>query len=287
MSYYYGYSSSRVSEAVLPKNMQQFLLPKLAATQRLARAENGTYPQPEFDDLRPLAWDDGPPWRFRLDIQADDARQCWILSGQLYRPGSDETLPVQAPRMIFRQGLVLSEDRIAPLEASGSAWMIEALRKTPEVEVPYKRPLGIAAAALAIAQRPGNERAGQSPRRGGSVAAARTPDDRQAGTLRSLSPARPRRFPVRRQVGLRPGDRAGDRRRSEGADPGPRPATRARAGRVAGFPGHSAHGGLAGREVQHLDPQPKAPRGGRIAGGRRMDRRGPRVSSSAARARGG
>ena len=37
--YYYGYSSSRVSEAELPKNMQQFLLPKLAATQRLARVE--------------------------------------------------------------------------------------------------------------------------------------------------------------------------------------------------------------------------------------------------------
>ena len=36
---YYGYSSSRVTEAVLPKNMQQFLLPKLAATQRLARVE--------------------------------------------------------------------------------------------------------------------------------------------------------------------------------------------------------------------------------------------------------
>ena len=56
----------------------------------------------------------------------------------MYRPGSDETLPVQAPRTIFRQGLVLLEDRLAPLEASGSTRMIEALRKTPLVEVPYK-----------------------------------------------------------------------------------------------------------------------------------------------------
>ena len=136
--YYYAYASSRVSEAELPKNMQQFLLPKLAATRRLARVKEGTYPQPEFDDLRPLAWDDGPPWRFRLDILADDARQCWILTGQLYRQGSDETLPLQVPRTIFRQGLMLLEDRIAPLEASGSAWMIAALRKTPKVEVPYQ-----------------------------------------------------------------------------------------------------------------------------------------------------
>ncbi len=118
--------------------MQQFLLPKLAATRRLARAENDTPYQPEFHQLRPLAWDDGPPWRFRLDIQADDPRQCWILSGQLYRPQSDEIVPVQAPRKIFKQGLVLFDDRLAPLEASGAAWMMEALRKTPKVEVPYK-----------------------------------------------------------------------------------------------------------------------------------------------------
>ncbi len=140
---YYGYMPSRVSEVEVPKSMQQFLLPMLAATGRLARAENGTYAQPEFEDLRPLAWDDRPPWRFRLHVQSDEARQCWILSGQLYRQESDQTLPVeslpvQAPRTIFRQGLVLLDDRLAPLEASGSMRMIEALRKTPEVEVPYK-----------------------------------------------------------------------------------------------------------------------------------------------------
>ncbi len=135
--YYYGFASSRVTEAVLPKSMQQFLLPKLAATQRLARAEKEVYQQPEFTDLRPLAWDEGPPWRFRLDIRADDARKCWTLSGQFYRSGSEETLPVQAARMIFKQGLMLLDDRIGPLETGGSARMIEALRKTPQVEVPY------------------------------------------------------------------------------------------------------------------------------------------------------
>jgi len=135
--YYYGYSSSRVSQAALPKNMQQFLLPKLAATQRLAWVDKGVH-QPVFAELRPLVWDDGPPWRFRFDIQSDDLRQHWILSGQLYRQPSNETLPVQVPLMIFRQGIVLWENRVALLEASGSARMIEAFRKTPQVEVPYK-----------------------------------------------------------------------------------------------------------------------------------------------------
>jgi superfamily II DNA or RNA helicase len=135
--YYNAYSSSRIWQAVVPRNMQQFLLPKVAATHRLARVGGGLR-QPEFEELRPLAWDDGPPWRFRLDVQTDDSRQCWILSGLLYRPESDETVPIQAPRMFFKQGLVLLDDRIAPIEYSGSARMIEALRKTPTVEVPYK-----------------------------------------------------------------------------------------------------------------------------------------------------
>ena len=143
--YYYGngYSPSRVSEAVLPKSMQHFLLPKLAATRRLARGAKDDYHLPEYEDLQPLAWDDGPPWRFRVDIQADEKQRCWVLRGQLYRqPGGEtlpiETLPIEAPRTIFRQGLVLLDDRIALMEPGGPAWMIEALRKTPRVEVPYK-----------------------------------------------------------------------------------------------------------------------------------------------------
>ena len=65
--------------------MQQFLLPKLAATGRLAWTDIDVPEKPAFKDLRPLAWDDGPPWRFRFAIEASDARQCWTLSGQLYR----------------------------------------------------------------------------------------------------------------------------------------------------------------------------------------------------------
>ena len=134
---YYRYSP-RVSEVIVPKNVQQFLLPKLAATGRLARVKEGPYHQAEFEDLRPVAWDDGLPWRFRLDIQADDAHRRWILGGQLYRPQSEQTLPIEAPQAVFKQGLVLLEDRIAPLETNGSSRMIEALRKNPRVDVPYE-----------------------------------------------------------------------------------------------------------------------------------------------------
>jgi superfamily II DNA or RNA helicase len=134
--YGFGYSP-RVSEVVLPKGAQQFLLPKLAATGRLARIASPEVMHPEPDDLLPLAWDEGPPWRFRLDIARDDERQQWVLSGQLYREGG-ETLPLHAAVTIFKQGVIVFEGRVALLETAGTSGMIEALRRTPCVEVPYK-----------------------------------------------------------------------------------------------------------------------------------------------------
>ena len=132
---YYGYSP-RIAEVLLPKGVQQFLLQKMAATGRLALAVTGPHHLPEMMDLQPLSWDDGPPWRFRLNIDANDAEQRWTLSGQLYREG--ESRLVQQPRAIFKQGVAILENRVAMLEAGGSWWMIEALRKTPRVEVPYQ-----------------------------------------------------------------------------------------------------------------------------------------------------
>ncbi len=134
--YGYGYSP-RVSEVVLPKGAQQFLLPKLAATGRLARVTSPDVMHPEAEDLRPLAWEEGPPWRFRLDIARDDAKQQWTLSGQLCREGS-ENLPLAAAITIFKQGVVVFEDRVALLETAGTSGMVEALCKTPRVEVPYR-----------------------------------------------------------------------------------------------------------------------------------------------------
>ena len=53
---------------------------------------------PNRKNLRPLAWDDGPPWRFRLDIARDDQRQQWVLSGQLYREGGASACRWKRPR---------------------------------------------------------------------------------------------------------------------------------------------------------------------------------------------
>ena len=72
-----------------------------------------------------------------MDIARDDAKQQWILSGQLHRDGG-ETLPLPTAITIFKQGVVVFEDRVALLETAGTSGMVEALRKTPRVEVPYR-----------------------------------------------------------------------------------------------------------------------------------------------------
>ena len=81
------------------------------------------------------------------------------------------------------------------------------------------------------------------------VAAARPADDRQAGALRSLSPAGPRRFPLRRQAVSAQDTARGIVDEEKAADPRPRPARGARAGRVAGRAARAADGRLAGRDA--------------------------------------
>ena len=139
------------SEVALPKGAQQFLLPKLAATGRLARIEPPEVMQPDPENLRPLAWDDGPPWRFRLDIARDDQRQQWALSGQLHRE-SGECLPLATARTIFKQGIVVFEDRIALMETAG----VDADDRGPAKDAARRSslqgPLGAGAAAVAIAR---------------------------------------------------------------------------------------------------------------------------------------
>ena len=252
MTYYYGYSSSRVSEAVLPKTMQQFLLPKLAATQRLARV--GERHLSPAGVRRPSAAGLGRRAAVAVPSGHPGRRRAAVLDPQrpVVSPRSDETLPVQAPRTIFKQGLVLLDDRIAPLEAGGSAWMIEALRKTPRWKCRTSDRWELL------------RRLWQLP----SGPEMNVPDNLRAeevqlppqGRLMIDKPERydPYRLPGRvdflydgKAVSAQETVRGIVDERA-GADPGPRPAARTRAGRVAGCPGHSAHGGLAGREVPAL-----------------------------------
>ena len=131
---HYGYQP-KVSEMSLRGTAYEQVLPKLCATGRLVWTLN-SFGQKLETEGRPLAWDDGPPWRFRLRIEPDDKNRRWLLEGELVREAA--TLPLKTPPLMVADGLVLHDDRLARLEAGGSAPWIVPLRRFSPIAVPYR-----------------------------------------------------------------------------------------------------------------------------------------------------
>ncbi len=132
---YYGGSfadSQAFNRCVASPALYDSLLPRLCATGRFVWLLNNAVP---LEEGRAVAWDDGAPWRFRLAIQPDDARQRWSVLGQLYR--GEQTHPLSDAVLLLSNGLVLFPHSLGRLAASDDFGWISTLRKHPTVEVPY------------------------------------------------------------------------------------------------------------------------------------------------------
>jgi len=135
---YYGYSyQPRVSEVSVSPAGREPLLAKLCATGRFAWVLDTSQQDPE-EDGHTLAWDDGPAWRFQLNVEADDEHRRWRLTGSLVREGENATIPVTAPVLLMAGGLIVFEDRMARLDAGGVFPWLVALRRNATIEVPYE-----------------------------------------------------------------------------------------------------------------------------------------------------
>ena len=133
---YYGYEP-KTSQVSLAAGALEHVVPKLCATGRLVWMLDSSQQAPEEDGLL-VAWDDGPAWRFRLCVGADDPNKRWRLEGQLVREGEEAPIPLSEPVLLLAHGLVLLKDRIARLAAGDLFAWIVALRQSPAIEVPYK-----------------------------------------------------------------------------------------------------------------------------------------------------
>ena len=251
------------------------------------RVDAGQPQQVPEEDGRPLAWDDGPPWRFRLRIEADDKKKRWLLEGQLVREGQSGPVPLKTPALLLASGLVLLEDRLARLAAGDFFPWIAALRKASAIEVPYKDRWDLLGRLWQLPSLPETSLPPNLALRGSAPAAAGPAGDPFARALRPQPALRRRRVPVRRQGG--PGRRPsrGHGRRRQGAGPGPRPRQGAR---VARLPGRARRAGRrclgARRKHDAVDPATAVRRTGRRAGPGRLDRRGRGAASSASPASG-
>jgi superfamily II DNA or RNA helicase len=85
-------------------------------------------------DLGPLAWDDGGPWEFALQMRQRE-RTGWEVSGVLRR-GAERMKLADAPLVTTK--FVFTRERVAPLAGHSSFAWIEQFRKSGAIQAPER-----------------------------------------------------------------------------------------------------------------------------------------------------
>jgi superfamily II DNA or RNA helicase len=85
----------------------------------------------------PFTPDDGPPWRFRLDITADDAEDVIRVNGEFVRDGA--RLQLHEPALLLSRGFLFTRDRMARLQVDGGFAWIARLRAFGPISVPREQ----------------------------------------------------------------------------------------------------------------------------------------------------
>ncbi|TVS20616.1 MAG: helicase SNF2 [Planctomycetaceae bacterium] len=125
------YQAQQTSRLVIAPALYDVVLPRLCATGRLVWYLQSSVP---VEEGKPLAWDDGSPWRLRLQVQAETNAESYGLSGQLFRDGQARSL--NDPILMLAHGLVIFPESMARLDAAEHFSWAAALRRTPRIEVP-------------------------------------------------------------------------------------------------------------------------------------------------------
>ena len=88
-----------------------------------------------MDDLVPITWDDGEPWRFLIEVARKD-RGKWVAAGGLRR--GEERLALSAPELLTAGGLVFHGQSVARLDETAPFEWIKYLRECGGIEASQK-----------------------------------------------------------------------------------------------------------------------------------------------------
>lgn len=125
-TYESGFSRSRY---VLNGPLEDRVLPMIAKSGRGHLDRLG-----DEQGLFPFAWDDGPPWRFDLQIGPDEKNDAIRVDGAFVRDG--ERLDLREPVLLLARGFLFTRTAVARLDvADGFAW-IARLRSLGPVSIP-------------------------------------------------------------------------------------------------------------------------------------------------------
>ena len=87
------------------------------------------------DALTPLAWDEGEPWRFAMELRRH-SKSGWEISGVLRR--GDERLKLEDVVLFTPGGLLFTRDRVAPIAADTPFESMRQLKAAGPIRAPEK-----------------------------------------------------------------------------------------------------------------------------------------------------
>jgi superfamily II DNA or RNA helicase len=133
----YGYQYSNTVNAAgsrchLMPGMHEFVLPRLAATQRFVWLLDSSMP---VEEGKPVDWDDGPAWGCQLQMVSDDAAKQWRISAEFFR--GDEKRPLKEAVLLIPNQLVLFRDTLARSEVNAEVPWIRMLLKHGPILIPF------------------------------------------------------------------------------------------------------------------------------------------------------
>jgi superfamily II DNA or RNA helicase len=99
--------------------------------ERLARAGR-LFLSDAHGELQPIAWDDGPPWTFKVAITSDAS--AYRIGGTIQRDG--ETMPLASVQAMTSE-ILISAGRASRFHDGGRATWLHPLRASGPIEVPH------------------------------------------------------------------------------------------------------------------------------------------------------
>lgn len=123
----YGDFEQAYSRHLLTPGLAVRLMPQIARTGRCFLQVD------DNEEQLPVAWDDGGPWRFTLELHPDKARR-WMVDGVLRR--GTEQMSVREPLLLLSGGLVFTREKVALLDAGESFTWIQRLRESGGIAAP-------------------------------------------------------------------------------------------------------------------------------------------------------
>lgn len=139
-SYYSSYASDmslrRYSRCTVSPAVGRVVLPQIASRGRLLWADHDpkSVVRAQQQEPRPIGFDTGAAWQFRLHVERNETRKDWEVTGRFHR--DTEAIDVSRPTSIISGGLMLLDNALVQVELGRARNWIRALRQQGPLSVP-------------------------------------------------------------------------------------------------------------------------------------------------------